>query len=129
MGPPKNGPIAPMLDDIIMIFCGSYANLHNFIADINTIHPSIKFTLQHTKSNNHDDNENNCSCDQSDWVPYLDTSLSIRGGRINSDLYRKPSDKYTCSRSLVTLHIVRTTSLTVLLFELFEFALTQVRET
>ena len=49
--------------------------------------------------------------------------------RHNIFLYRKPSDKYTCSRSLVTLHIVRTTSLTVLLFELFEFALTQVRET
>ena len=28
------------LDDYLMIFCGSYANLHKFITDINTIQPS-----------------------------------------------------------------------------------------
>lgn len=82
------------LDDILMIFSGSYANLHKFLADINTIHPSIKFTVTHTKSDDFDDDDdNNCSCPKSDHIPYLDTSLSIRNGRINSDLYRKPTDR------------------------------------
>ena len=82
------------LDDILMIFLGSYKNLHNFISDINAIHPSIKFTLSHTKTATvPDDNTESCSCDASDHIPFLDTSLSIRGGKINSDLYRKPSDR------------------------------------
>ena len=65
------------LDDILLIFCGSNAKLHEFINDINTIHPSIKFTLQHTKSVSDNDDINNCSCAPSDHIPFLDTSLSI----------------------------------------------------
>ena len=77
------------LDDILMIFRGSNNNLHNFIQDINNIHPSIKFTLQHTRKPSTDD----CGCEESDHIPFLDTSLSLSECKINSDLYRKPSDR------------------------------------
>ena len=88
------------LDDVLLIFSSSYAKLHKFLEDINQIHPSIKFTITHTKTadsdDDHDDDDDdniNCSCPNSDHIPYLDTSLSIRNGRINSDLYRKPTDR------------------------------------
>ena len=37
------------LDDILMLWTDSYENLHKFLKEINTIHPSIKFTMEHTK--------------------------------------------------------------------------------
>ena len=39
------------LDDIFMIFYGSTKDLHKFFNKINQIHPSIKFTMSHTKIN------------------------------------------------------------------------------
>ena len=43
---------------LLMIFRGTNKNLHNFIQDINNIHPSIKFTLQHT----HKPSTDECGC-------------------------------------------------------------------
>ena len=80
------------LDDILMIFTGSTAQLHEFLADINQIHPSIKFTLQHTKPDLPDTSES-CDCAPADSIPFLDTSLSFKNNKIVSDLYRKPSDR------------------------------------
>ena len=77
------------LDDILIIFRGSNNNLHKFIKNINTIHNSIKFTLQHTRKPSSDD----CECEESTNIPFLDTSLSLSHGQVNSDLYRKPSDR------------------------------------
>ena len=81
------------LDDILMLIVPneSYSDLHNLLDDINTIHNSIKFTMSHTRKEDSDDHI--CKCDPSNSIPFLDTSLSIRNGRINSDLYRKPSDR------------------------------------
>ena len=80
------------LDDILMIFRGSNSNLHSFISDINNIHSSINFTLEHTRKPSSDP-EDDCQCEARQSIPFLDTSLSLRNGRINSDLYRKPSDR------------------------------------
>ena len=47
------------LDDIFMIFTGSVADLHLFLDELNQMHPTIKFTMQHT----YPDNSENCvSC-------------------------------------------------------------------
>ena len=37
--------------------------------------------------------DTSCDCEASNSIPFLDTSLSIVNGKINSDLYRKPSDR------------------------------------
>ena len=77
------------LDDIMMIWTGTITQLHLFINKINEIHPSIKFTLSHTKP----PDNNECDCESSNSIPFLDTKLSIKDNKICSDLYRKPTDK------------------------------------
>ena len=77
------------LDDILMIFTGPTDKLHEFLADINNIHPSIKFTMSHTKPEGVD----TCDCPAADNIPFLDTSLSLKNNKIVSDLYRKACDK------------------------------------
>ena len=34
-----------------------------------------------------------CSCNILESIPYLDTSCQIKGGKVITDLYRKPSDR------------------------------------
>ena len=80
------------LDDILMIWLGSHHHLHSFVQDINKINPSIKFSLEHTKKLSDPDHDS-CPCPLQDSVPFLDTSLSVRNGHINSDLYRKKTDR------------------------------------
>ena len=80
------------LDDIFMVWIGSHNQLHSFYRDINTINPSIKFTIEHTKKLSDPDQES-CPCPAQDSIPFLDTSLSVRNGKINSDLYRKKTDR------------------------------------
>ena len=77
------------LDDIFMIWTGSITDLHLFIQQINEIHPSIKFTLSHTKPPNNSE----CECESTNSIPFLDTKLSIKEHRVCSDLFRKPTDK------------------------------------
>ena len=51
-GPRLGGnPFIPpkiFLDDIFLIFFGSVHNLHMFLDELDTIHPTIKFTMSHT---------------------------------------------------------------------------------
>ena len=75
-----------------MIWLGSHQQLHSFHQDINCINPSIKFSIEHTKKLS-DPDPNSCSCPTQDSIPFLDTSLSVRAGKINSDLYRKKTDR------------------------------------
>ena len=56
------------------------------------IAPSIKFTMQHTEKCS-DTNDSICDFETWDIIPFLDTKLSIRDGKIKSDLYRKPIDR------------------------------------
>ena len=83
------------LDDIILIGTKSSKELHQFLNILNSLHPTLKFTLFHTKiaHNNGMDTGDDCDCESTDNIPFLDTSLSIINSRICSDLYRKPSDR------------------------------------
>ena len=80
------------LDDIISIFYGSSKNIHKFLEEINKIHPAIKFTMQHTSIPGEDPNLR-CSCPNKESIPFLDTLLTIKQGRVSIDLYRKPTDR------------------------------------
>ena len=80
------------LDDILKIFVGTTKQLHNFLDDMNNLHPTLKFTITHTSVKN-EQIENRCNCEQRDSIPYLDTLLSIENGRIEVDLYKKPTDR------------------------------------
>ena len=80
------------LDDLISIHLGSTKSLHTMWEKMNSIHPSIKFTLQHTTPDI-EDIEDRCECIASSSVPFLDTSVSIKQGQIILDLYRKPTDR------------------------------------
>ena len=40
------------LDDIFMIFTGSIEKLHLILDELNTVHPTIEFTMNHTFTNN-----------------------------------------------------------------------------
>ena len=95
------------LDDLFFIFTGSLEKLHGFLADINNIHENIKFTMTHTKP----PGSSGCSCEDAVSIPFLDTSLQIKEGRIVSDLYRKPTDrnKYLLPSSAHPSHVTKST--------------------
>ena len=96
------------LDDIIMIWCGSVERLHEFIKEINTINPSIQFTLSHTfLPSDMVTHIPGCQCERISSLPFLDTSLSIQDGKITADLYRKPTDKnqYLLTSSCHPAHV------------------------
>ena len=80
------------LDDLLSIYLGSTKSLHRMWDEMNKIHPSVKFTLQHTTPDK-EDIEDRCECIASSSVPFLDTSVSLKQGRIILDLYRKPTDR------------------------------------
>ena len=48
------------LDDIFSIFIGSTKKLHQFLEQINKLHPHMKFTMQHTTLENENINVNVC---------------------------------------------------------------------
>ena len=76
------------LDDIIKIFKGTTKQLHQLFSDMNKIHPTLKFTISHTTPQSESE-ENQCDCEKTDSISFLDTSLSIENGRIEVDLHRK----------------------------------------
>ena len=80
------------LDDLFSICLGSTKMLHKLWEEMNNIHPSVKFTMQHTTPD-HEKPEDSCECEPLSSLPYLDTSCSIKNGQIITDLYRKPTDR------------------------------------
>ena len=64
------------IDDIFILWHHGEENLKEFMKWINNQHDSIKFTANYGKEN----------------IPYLDVSLSIIDGHIQTDLYKKPTD-------------------------------------
>ena len=52
----------------------------------------MKFTMQHTTPESEPE-ECRCQCQSSLSVPFLDTSCSLKNGKIIFDLYRKPTDR------------------------------------
>ena len=98
------------LDDIFMIFTGFIENLHLLLSELNNIHPTIKFTMNHIFPENPPDMENPvppCPCPPAQTLPFLDTACSIRSGQIVTDLYRKPTDRnqYLLTSSCHPAHV------------------------
>ena len=85
------------LDDIFTIYTGTLENLHKFLEEINNIHPTIKFTMNHTTPSFPPSDDPAppppCACCTETSLPFLDTSCSIRNNKIILDLYRKPTDR------------------------------------
>ena len=100
------------LDDIFIIWTGSPNSLLTFLQDINEIHPTLKFTSSMTTpftcetptSTPHD-----CYCYSSKAIPYLDTLVSIKDGKLSTDLYRKETDRcqYLLPSSCHPQHITK----------------------
>jgi hypothetical protein len=80
------------LDDYFSIYQGSTKELHALFARINKINPAIQLTMSHTSILN-EPNQEKCDCEERTWIPYLDVSCRIKEGRIETDLYRKDTDK------------------------------------
>ena len=64
------------IDDILVIWQHGEERLNQFIKWLNEQHKTIKFTCNYGKTN----------------IPFLDVSMSIKNGRIDTDVYRKPTD-------------------------------------
>ena len=98
------------LDDIFMVWRGSVDDLQLFLEEINSVHPSIKFTAEFTSPYSCDmEGPHDCFCHQSRSVPFLDTRVSIKKGKFSTDLYRKPTDRcqYLLPSSCHPSHIVK----------------------
>ena len=77
------------LDDIFMVVRGKCSVLHDFLKKVNLLHPTLKFTMEHTKTENNCD----CECKPLTKIPFLDTQCQIEEGKMIVDLYRKPTDR------------------------------------
>ena len=71
-----------------MIFKGTTKELHELFTQINKIHPTINFTMQHTSLKN-EKSEDKCDCPELNSIPFLDTACSIENRKIMLDLYKK----------------------------------------
>ena len=108
----------------------SIEKIYQFLDNINKIHPTIKwikFTLEHSSpfycglKDEHD-----CWCHRTRSIPFLDTKLYIKDGKITTDLYRKPTNRciYLLPPSCHPAHISNT-YLIHLHTETYEFAANQ----
>ena len=80
------------LDDIFSVLNITTKKLHQLLDEINNIHPSINLTMTHTSVEGELE-EDKCDCPEVSSIPFLDTLISIKDGRIVTDLYRKPTDR------------------------------------
>ena len=80
------------LDDLFLIWIGTSKSLHKFLQEVNSINPTIELTMSHTAVPG-EATEDRCDCDIKDSVSFLDTECKIVEGIIETNLYRKPSDR------------------------------------
>ena len=78
----KEVPFSPIfwkrfIDDIFLIWTHGEEKFNIFLEKINSVHPSIKF--ESTKSNT---------------IPFLDVLVKFENGKIETDLYNKPTDSH-----------------------------------
>ena len=71
------------IDDILLLFLGSYDELEELFEHLNTFHPTMKFDRPEYNKENNSTN-------------FLDLQIRIEGRKIHTDLYRKDTDKPTC---------------------------------
>ena len=98
------------LDDIFMVWTGSVEDLQTFLKGINNLHPTIKFTAEFTSPYFCEmEGPHDCFCHQTQSVPFLDTSVSVKQGKFSTDLYKKPTDRcqYLLPSSCHPSHIVK----------------------
>jgi desmoglein 4 len=83
------------IDDILIFWKGSEEKFLEFMSQINTLHPTIKFTHEFDKKNKS--------------TTYLDTTIQIKEGKIITDLYRKETDRiqYLLPNSCHPAHICK----------------------
>ena len=108
------------LDDIFKIFSGTTKEFHNFFDEMNKMHLTLKFTMNHTTLVN-EPIKDKCDCEPKESIPYLDTSCSLENGKIILDLYKKETDRnqyllpsschpMTCTKNIpfsLSLRIIR----------------------
>ena len=93
-----------------MVWKGSVEELQLFLVQVNSVHPSIKFTAEFTSPYSCDIlGPHDCFCHQTGSVPFLDTRVSIKGGKFSTDLYKKPTDRcqYLLPSSCHPAHIAK----------------------
>ena len=97
-----------LFDDFFFLFVGSTKKLHQFLNEVNKINPSIQLTMSHTSHENENE-EDRCDCEIKKSIPFLDTLVTIKEGRIDLDLYRKETD---CNQYLLpsSCHSKQTTA-------------------
>ena len=66
------------IDDIFMVWTHGNEKLDSFIAYLNNIHPTIKFTSQRSTTS----------------IPFLYVNIQLHNGKIETDPYCKPTDKH-----------------------------------
>ena len=104
----ESNPIAMLkgfLNDIFMAYTGSVKFLHTLLDQLNTVHPTIKFTMSHTTPSNVKNPE--CDCEPTQSLAFLDTLCKIENGKIITDLYRKETDRnqYLLTSSCHPAHV------------------------
>ena len=65
-------------DDIMCVWTGSEESLLQFHSWINTLHPRLKFTMEHSKTS----------------IVFLDLEISVAGPMLMTGMYSKPSDTH-----------------------------------
>ena len=66
------------IDDIFLIWTLGEEKLDKFITNLNSLHPTIKFTSERSTT----------------LIPFLDVNIQIKNGKLETDLYCKPTDKH-----------------------------------
>ena len=102
------------IDDLFLVYTGSVESLDTFLNEINNLHPTLKFTFNYTSPfpcSFPPDTPHDCFCHTTRSLPFLDTLVTIKDGQIETDLYRKPTDRCqyllpsSCHPSHVTKNI------------------------
>lgn len=81
------------IDDLFFIWIGSLEMLLKFLKHLNTLHPTIKFTWTYSREK----------------VNFLDVQVEIVNNVIETDLYKKPTDRcqYLLPSSCHPDHVTR----------------------
>ena len=66
------------IDNILMVWTHGEDKLNEFIKYLNNVHPNSKFTSERSTT----------------FIPFLDVNIQPHNGRIETDLYCKPTDKH-----------------------------------
>jgi hypothetical protein len=68
------------IEDVDMKWTHGDKELDEFLEHANSIHPSMKFTHEVSKTK----------------MSFLDTTTTVKEGNMTTDLYSKPTEKYKC---------------------------------